>query len=65
MGDHVVVINTKEVVLTGNKWDKKLYRHHTGYVTVVITATLYVVRRLLTCDVSMSYCPSLPAIPED
>lgn len=31
MGDHVVVINTKEVVLTGNKWDKKLYRHHTGY----------------------------------
>lgn len=30
MGDHVVVINTKSVVLTGKKWDDKLYRHHTG-----------------------------------
>ena len=30
MGDHVVVINTRSVVLTGNKWDDKLYRHHTG-----------------------------------
>ena len=30
MGDHVVVINTRHVVFTGNKWDKKLYRHHTG-----------------------------------
>ena len=31
VGDHVVVINTKEIVLTGRKWDQKLYRHHTGY----------------------------------
>ena len=31
MGDHVVVINTKNVVLTGKKWDDKLYRHHTGW----------------------------------
>lgn len=30
MGDHVVVINTRHIVLTGGKWDKKLYRHHTG-----------------------------------
>jgi len=30
MGDHVVVINTRHLVFTGNKWDKKLYRHHTG-----------------------------------
>lgn len=30
-GDHVVVVNAKEVVLTGSKWDKKLYRWHTGY----------------------------------
>ncbi|CAI8009147.1 39S ribosomal protein L13, mitochondrial [Geodia barretti] len=30
-GDHVVVINTGHAVLTGSKWDKKLYRHHTGY----------------------------------
>ena len=33
MGDHVVIINTKKIVLTGNKWDGKLYRHHTGYVS--------------------------------
>lgn len=31
MGDHLVITNTKEVVLTGKKWDGKLYRHHTGY----------------------------------
>lgn len=31
MGDHVVVINAKSVVLTGKKWDDKLYRHHTGW----------------------------------
>ena len=31
LGDHVVVINTKDIVLTGKNWDKKLYRHHTGY----------------------------------
>lgn len=30
MGDHLVITNTKEVVLTGKKWDGKLYRHHTG-----------------------------------
>lgn len=31
VGDYVVVVNTKHIVLTGTKWDKKLYRHHTGY----------------------------------
>ncbi|XP_065828273.1 large ribosomal subunit protein uL13m-like [Oscarella lobularis] len=31
IGDHVVVINTGDVVFTGRKWEKKLYRHHTGY----------------------------------
>eukprot|EP00731_Ephydatia_muelleri_P031550 Em0023g57a len=30
-GDHVVVTNTRHVTFTGNKWDQKLYRHHTGY----------------------------------
>ena len=30
-GDNVVVINTKDIVLSGKKWDQKLYRHHTGY----------------------------------
>ena len=31
LGDHVVVINTKDVVLLGDKWNTKLYRHHSGY----------------------------------
>eukprot|EP01100_Stratorugosa_tubuloviscum_P014960 TRINITY_DN82_c4_g1_i1.p1 TRINITY_DN82_c4_g1~~TRINITY_DN82_c4_g1_i1.p1 ORF type:complete len:228 (-),score=81.30 TRINITY_DN82_c4_g1_i1:63-746(-) len=32
IGDYVVVVNMKNIVLTGNKWDKKLYRWHTGFV---------------------------------
>jgi len=31
-GDHIVIINTDKVVLTGRKLEQKLYRHHTGYV---------------------------------
>lgn len=30
-GDHIIVINAKEIVLTGQKEDKKEYIHHTGY----------------------------------
>lgn len=30
-GDHVVVINAREVRLTGKKLDQKVYRWHTGY----------------------------------
>ncbi|PWT91146.1 MAG: 50S ribosomal protein L13 [Blastocatellia bacterium] len=30
-GDHVIVINARNVVLKGNKVDQKLYRHHTLY----------------------------------
>ena len=31
-GDHVIIINTDGVVLTGNKLEDKYYRYHTGYV---------------------------------
>jgi large subunit ribosomal protein L13 len=31
-GDFVVVINADKVALTGRKWDKKIYYHHTGYI---------------------------------
>ena len=31
LGDHVIVVNAARVHLTGNKWDKKVYRHFTGY----------------------------------
>ena len=31
-GDHVIILNAKDVVLTGKKLDEKIYRHHTGYI---------------------------------
>lgn len=31
-GDHVIVINAAQVVLTGSKLDKKFYYRHTGYI---------------------------------
>lgn len=31
MGDHVVVINARHVILKGSKSEQKLYRHHTLY----------------------------------
>ncbi len=31
-GDHVIVINTDKMVLTGNKLNQKMYRRHSGYV---------------------------------
>ncbi|KAF2070430.1 hypothetical protein CYY_008258 [Polysphondylium violaceum] len=30
-GDYVVVLNSRNIQLTGKKWDQKLYRRHTGY----------------------------------
>jgi len=32
MGDNVIVINAAKVKLTGQKLDKKVYLHHTGYM---------------------------------
>ena len=31
-GDNVIIINCKDVVLTGNKINSKVYRHHSGYI---------------------------------
>jgi large subunit ribosomal protein L13 len=30
-GDHVIVLNAEKVLLTGNKLDQKVYRHHSGW----------------------------------
>ena len=32
VGDHVIVINTDKMVLTGNKMEDTVYRRHTGYI---------------------------------
>ena len=31
-GDHVIIVNTDKVVLTGKKLEKKMYTYHTGYI---------------------------------
>ena len=31
-GDHVIIINASQAVLTGHKLDQKMYYHHTGYI---------------------------------
>jgi large subunit ribosomal protein L13 len=31
-GDYVVVVNADKVILTGDKLEKKIYYHHSGYV---------------------------------
>lgn len=31
-GDHVIVINSDKIILTGKKLEQKFYRHHTGHV---------------------------------
>jgi len=31
-GDHVIILNCSKVVLTGNKLNSKMYRHHSGYL---------------------------------
>ena len=32
VGDHVIIINCSQVILTGNKMNQKMYRHHSGYI---------------------------------
>ena len=32
VGDHVIVLNCAQVILTGNKLNQKMYRHHSGYI---------------------------------
>lgn len=32
VGDHVIVINCSKVILTGDKLNQKIYRHHSGYI---------------------------------
>ena len=31
-GDNVIVINSDKIILTGNKLNQKVYRHHSGYI---------------------------------
>ncbi|MBQ9941241.1 MAG: 50S ribosomal protein L13 [Clostridia bacterium] len=31
-GDYVIILNAKDIVLTGNKLEQKKYSYHTGYI---------------------------------
>ena len=31
-GDYIVIVNASKVAVTGNKYNDKMYHHHTGYV---------------------------------
>jgi large subunit ribosomal protein L13 len=44
-GDHVIVINAAHVHLTGRKESEKLYRHHTGFLGHLKTASASDVRK--------------------
>ena len=39
MGDYIVIINADKAIVTGNKTNKKLYHHHTGFVGGLRTVT--------------------------
>jgi large subunit ribosomal protein L13 len=45
VGDHVIVINAEKIALSGRKEDKKLYRHHTGYLGNLKSASAGEVRQ--------------------
>ena len=32
VGDHVIILNCSQAVLTGNKLNEKTYKHHSGYI---------------------------------
>ena len=32
VGDHVIILNCNQVILSGNKLNQKIYRHHSGYI---------------------------------
>ena len=38
-GDNVIIINAEKVVVSGKKYEEKLYRHHTGFIGGIKTFT--------------------------
>ena len=44
-GDHVVVINADQVVVTGRKEEDKVYRHHSGFMGGLKTRSVRDVRK--------------------
>ena len=40
VGDYIIVINAAKVTLTGNKAEKKVYHHHTGFPGGIVDQTV-------------------------
>lgn len=45
VGDHVIVINAEQIHVSGRKETEKLYRHHTGYLGNMKSASVAEVRQ--------------------
>jgi large subunit ribosomal protein L13 len=43
-GDYVIIINADKVVMTGRKWDQKMYRRHSLYIGGMKEMTYRVLR---------------------
>jgi large subunit ribosomal protein L13 len=43
-GDHVIVINAEQIELGGDKWQQKVYHHHSGFPGGLRTETAQQVR---------------------
>lgn len=39
-GDYIIIVNAAKIVTTGNKLNKKVYHHHTGYIGNLKSETL-------------------------
>lgn len=50
-GDYVVVVNAKEIVLTGNKWEDKTYDRYTGWMGGLKTRTAQELREKHPADI--------------
>ena len=63
-GDHVIVVNAKKIVLTGNKLQEKLYRRYSGYpggLTAVVVEEM--LKNHLECLVEFAVKGMLPKGP--
>ena len=45
VGDYIIVINAAKVTLTGNKAEKKVYHHHTGFPGGIVDQTNELIQR--------------------
>lgn len=55
-GDYVVISNARDVVLSGQKGEKKVYYHHSGYIGGLKAVPINRIRERRPEEVSQSCC---------